>query len=159
MIEFNGYLTGKAVKRFHYRSIIIGQKILLLSAFLILPVIICLMHYLGNGPERWIVFCVFWAFLVVSSVLLWIPKSPQKTEMIPKCIYVEDTYITCIADKYEETKNISDVKQIYDFGEFYEIEFPFGRTSEKFICQKNLLKKGSLAEFEEIFEGKIIKKA
>ena len=33
--------------------------------------------------------------------------------------------------------------------------FIFGKISDKFICQKDLLTKGSLEEFERIFEGKI----
>ena len=49
---------------------------------------------------------------------------------------------------------ISDAKQLRDFGEFYEIVFPFGKVSDKFICQKNLLTQGTLEEFEKLFEGK-----
>ena len=56
-----------------------------------------------------------------------------------------------------EYRNIEDVKCVRDFGEFYELVFPFGKISEKFICQKDLLSKGTLAEFEALFGDKILR--
>lgn len=53
---------------------------------------------------------------------------------------------------------IKDVKNVYDHGEFYDLVFPFGKISGKFICQKNLLTEGTLAEFEALFDGKIVRK-
>ena len=50
---------------------------------------------------------------------------------------------------------IGDAKQVRDFGEFYEIVFLFGKISDKFICQKNLLTKGTLEQFESLFNGKL----
>ena len=41
---------------------------------------------------------------------------------------------------------------------WYEIVFPFGKISSNFICQKNLIFKGSLEEFEDLFNGKIVKR-
>ena len=42
---------------------------------------------------------------------------------------------------------------------FYFIKFPFGKYSDKFICQKSLLTQGTLEEFEALFEGKIERKS
>ncbi len=63
--------------------------------------------------------------------------------------------VICIADKYKECRKISDVKRVRDYGEFYELVFPLSKMSEKFICQKNLLTKGTLEEFKRLFRGKI----
>ena len=64
-------------------------------------------------------------------------------------------HIVCIAEQYKESKPISDVSKVIDCGSYYDIRFPFGKLSDKFICQKDLLTKGSLEKFEELFEGKI----
>ena len=77
--------------------------------------------------------------------------------MIPKKIVTDNDYIISIADKYSDSRNINDVKLVRDFGEFYEIIFPFGKISEKFICQKNLLVKGTIEEFEALFGDKIVR--
>ena len=77
--------------------------------------------------------------------------------MLPKRIYTRDNHIVCVADKYTDSKLISDVTKVLDHGEFYELCFPFGKISEKFICQKSLLFKGSLGAFERLFKGKIVK--
>ena len=74
-------------------------------------------------------------------------------------MYVDGDYIICIADKYTESRLINEVKSVLDYGEFYEIKFPFGRLSDKFICQKSLLSKGAIEEFEKMFQGKIKRKA
>ena len=53
---------------------------------------------------------------------------------------------------------ISDVKKVVDHGEFYELSFVFGKVSDKFICQKSLLTKGTLEEFKAMFGDKVYRK-
>ena len=77
--------------------------------------------------------------------------------MLPKRIVADEESITCTTDKEIVTKWITDVKQVIDHGEFYELVFPFGKISTNFICQKELLTKGTLEQFERLFEGKISK--
>ncbi len=57
-----------------------------------------------------------------------------------------------------ETKNLSNVKKVVDMGEWYKIYFYFPYKSNLFICQKDLLVKGTIEEFEELFSDKIIRK-
>ena len=83
---------------------------------------------------------------------------PLLCTLLPKKIYVEDEYIVCVGEAYEESKFIDDVAKVIDHGEFYELVFPFGNASDKFICQKGLLTKGTLEEFEQLFSGKITRK-
>ena len=78
--------------------------------------------------------------------------------MLPKRIYTNDDTIVCVADRYTDSKFIDDVKKVIDHGAYYELCFPFGKLSDNFICQKSLLTKGSISEFERHFKGKIIKK-
>ena len=57
-----------------------------------------------------------------------------------------------------ESKKIADIKLIYEYKEFYYIVFQYGEKSHNFICQKSLISRGTLSEFEEKFNDKIIKR-
>ena len=155
MIEFNGYLTGKAEKHFQRKARVLGQKILLISTVVLLPFCIAWTIRIQNPILLYICCTTF----VIAPLLLYIPKrKKERLSLTPKCICVEDECIICIADKYTEQRFISNVKNVYDYGEYYELIFPFGKVSEKFICQKDLLTHGSIEEFESIFREKIIRK-
>ena len=55
-------------------------------------------------------------------------------------------------------KNISDIKQVKEYLDFYAISFRLGNLSNTFICQKDLLVKGTLDEFDEMFIEKLVLK-
>ena len=78
--------------------------------------------------------------------------------LTPKKIQITDETIICTADKFTDSRFISAVNKVYDYGDFYFISFVFGNISEKYVCQKNLLSKGTLDQFEKIFEPKLVKK-
>ena len=154
MIEFNGYLSGNAEKHFFHKARDYAQTLLLVGAVFALPVA----GILGAQMHTWIPLGVNGALFLIIPLLVRIPKGKrEKISITPKKICIEDGYITCIADKYEECRSISDVKCVLDHGDFYELTFPFGKISEKFVCKKNLLTKGSIEEFEGLFENKIVR--
>lgn len=153
MIEFTGYLSGVAEKHFHKRSAILGQNILLASVLIFFPVIVSL----AVNWECWRLIVAYCSLFVLIPFLVRIPKSKKEKIMLtPKKIFTQDEYIVCVADRYTESRLICEAKFLRDYGEFYEIVFPFGKASDKFICQKSLLTKGSLEEFEALFDGRII---
>lgn len=155
MIEFSGYLSGSAEAFFYKKSRYLGLGFLLVGMILVLPTIIVLSVRLNDAAPT-IVYCAIFPVLCLLSL---IPKrKKEKRRLTPKRIYTEDDCITCVANGYVETKFVDDVKMVVDHGEFYEIIFPFGKVSDKFICQKDLLTQGSLQSFEELFKGKVIKK-
>ena len=43
-------------------------------------------------------------------------------------------------------------------GDFYKIYFYFPHKSNLFVCQKDLIIKGTKEEFEELFSAKIMRK-
>lgn len=154
MIEFDGYLTGAAQKRFYQKAIHLTQNILFSGEFLILiPVMIyaikahSLSVFLG---------CCF--VIVITPVICRIQTKKGRKKVTPKRIYVNDDTIVCVSDTYTESQFYDDVKEVRDYDEFYELIFPFGKYSEKFICQKSLLTRGTFEEFEALFEGKIVRK-
>lgn len=152
MIEFSGRLSGAAEKRFWNRAAVSAQNMMLISAGVVLtPIVIFCIR-----AQMWAFIWGCIAFAALLPLLARIPKSKkERMSMTPKRIYTEDGQIICIADKYAETRFIDDVQYVRDFGEFYELVFPFGKVSEKYICQKDLLTKGTLEEFEALFANKI----
>ena len=155
MIEFRGYISGAAEKRFPNKARHFGQYIMIASVSLFLPSVI---HF-SLQTKNWLLLVLYCILFFVIPLSARIPQSKkQRASIIPKRIYTEEDTIVCVADKYVEYRLLSDVKQVRDFGEFYEIIFPFGKISEKYICQKDLLTIGTIEDFEKLFEGKIVRK-
>lgn len=56
-------------------------------------------------------------------------------------------------EKNNTVGRVSKVAKVIDMGGWYHIIFHYGQSY--FICQKNLIVKGTIKEFEKLFEGKI----
>ena len=154
MIEFNGYISGEAEKYFWKNSKKIFQKIILCTFLLLAPPCVII----PARTQFWILPMIYCSLFVFVMLLTFLPKSKkERKSMVPKRIFTDGEFIISIAEKYEDTKKISDVKIVRDYGEFYELVFPFGKISEKYICQKDLLTKGTIEEFEQLFGEKLIK--
>jgi hypothetical protein len=54
--------------------------------------------------------------------------------------------------------SINEVRKVIDYGDFYSIRIKQQYEFGVFLCQKDLLTKGSIEEFEKTFKGKIIRK-
>ena len=157
MIEFDGYISGKAEKYFLKKSRNLGFGVIMISMLLVLPVII----FWGIKTENsfLVKLCLIIAPIVPSTLMF--PKSKKEKMMIlPQKIYIDQDSIVSVTAKDSDTRSVEDVKTVCDYGEFYDIKFPFGKASlgYGYVCQKDLLTKGSLEEFEKLFEGKIQKK-
>ena len=154
MIEFNGYITGDAEKRFVKKSCAFGRNILIVSMSMFWPAII----FFTITMQSW-----FWSagYGLLFLIVCFTASSPLVTKNVlqckPKRIHTEDEYIISITDKDTNYRLISDVKQVLVYDDFYELVFPFGKISDSYICQKSLLTKGTLDEFEALFENKLVK--
>ena len=155
MIIFEGRIDGKAEKHFFKRGRTIGHIILSFAFASLLPIVFWIWFGTGKG-------IVFWGYcivVVIAFLTTFIPKSKkEKFEYIPTKIYVEDEFIVCVSPSYTESRLISAVKRVDKYDEFYELVFSIGNLTEKFVCQKNLLKAGSLEEFESLFDCPIVEK-
>ncbi len=156
MIEFKGHLTGGAEKHYFKKSRELVQYITIGS------LVIGLLNYgsLARLAQIWppikVTMHIFYGICLLSPLWLRINiKNKHRLANTPRRIAIDDGYIICIADAFEEGREVSDVKKVRDFGTFYELVFSFNRASYKFICQKDLLVQGSLEEFEKLFEGKL----
>lgn len=68
----------------------------------------------------------------------------------------EMVYITC--EKFWRARNYESIKRIYDFGDCYYFIFYFPHKNVYCLCQKDLLREGTLKDFEQSFHDLIQKK-
>ena len=154
MIEFNGYITGEALDFFKKKIRNSGLKIWSVSVVFAMPLIIFFFKRIGMLD----VFAPILPLWLLIPLLALIPKGKNELRSItPNRIYTEDNCIICSCDSRSESRLMDDVSKVYDYGDFYFIAFVYGKFSDNFICQKDLLTSGTLEDFEELFAGKIHK--
>ena len=152
MIEFNGYIDGLAERFYKNNSRKIVTKTFMGALILFAPIVI----FCAIKMQLWALLIFYGAILLITPLICFIPPGKKYLKsMTPKRIFTEDEYIVCQGDKFEEYNLIEDSTKVIDYGSFYHILFRFGKASDAFICQKELLTKGTLEEFEALFEGKI----
>lgn len=153
MIEFKGELSTTC------RAYVLKNetKIARLSSIIVcLPLsIINVALAISNG-------LFYLIFMPVFLLTIWLAGLQPKEKsygliMTEKVIITEDN-MRCVGERFSETRLITQVKQVIDYGEWYKITFYFPNKSQRFICQKNLITQGSIEEFENLFEGLIIKR-
>lgn len=155
MFEFSGKLTGKALKYALKRekfpgivaSLIVG---LIISAIIILiSVHIDLIYLIALGMPL--------AIFVISFFAE--PSEKLYDKILPLRIYCEEEKaLVSEGLEFIVSGDLSEVKEVVDFGEFYYIRFFSAFKSRKFICQKELLSKGTIDEFEQFFSDRMVRK-
>lgn len=155
MIEFKGYLTGEAEKRFVKKTRARALIMCCVMIALALPMIFIAGKVVFRDPAfSHILFagCILWAIIVLM------PKGKHEhLSKLPQRIYTDGDFIVCVTDERTDSRLIHDVKKVTDHGEYYELCFNYGKYSDMFICQKNLLTRGTLQGFEKMFDCKIIR--
>ena len=161
-IEFNGMITGKT-KKFYYRKEALSWVCLIaciwICGSIIVPIAFPLM--LGRfididllGYLLCMVIC-----LIIFCTLALLAVFFKKYNLKKISFDCRNLYI--FKGKREITVPISGIKQIEDYGDFYRIKLYvvsyIGYDFDIFICQKNLLTKGTLEEFEKMFDNKIVR--
>ena len=157
MIEFNGSIDSYAEKFFLKASRRQMEFVVFFTFLLIFPIFLIISV---STNYMLLTFCYLgvWA---LAQLVIFIPQSKKENEKwLYRKIFFDGEYIVCenLVDKHGEFHLISEIELVIDFGYFYHIKFSFGNGRYMFICQKNLLVKGTLEEFEAHFEGKIIHK-
>lgn len=153
MIEFNGKLTRNA-KKFFYRKIVCMAIFEMLIGSLMGSLTTIIAWYLYFNIFEIYSLLVGTCVIVISSLLpcaMFFSKRivPQKVTIKGESIISQTGYRT-------KTISINDIKKIYDYGDYYYIVAVFLKHSPVFICQKDLLSKGTIDEFKKLFSGKII---
>ena len=157
MIEFNGRLSEKCIKKTSKRqNLKIGLMFLIPTTFVTVFTIICGIFQI-QGFYLFLVWTILFVILNIAFFFL-----PPKSVFFrfPRKIIINNETIKTELDAMNgewkpKVKQISKVKKVIDYGECYEIVFGLD-TSWWWVCQKDLITKGSIEEFEKLFEGKII---
>lgn len=155
MIEFKGELS-KNCKKFLFKQQTSAQFFASLIVSLIASMIILLIAI----PDNLNLLLLFVPLALLVGCSLLPPGKDSQKSFVPKRIYVdiEEGEIVHECEKLKRSHSIKSVKSITDYGEWYYFEFEFGDRDMYFICQKDLIARGTIEEFENLFQGKIIKK-
>ena len=97
------------------------------------------------------------AMLPFLNLVVLLCQPSKKKPMMPGAILIDNEYIEYQSQQATVCRNISDVKVVRDYGEFYDIISYFGKGSDFYVCQKDMLSRGTLEDFEKLFEGKIVR--
>jgi hypothetical protein len=156
MIEFSGELSYEC-KRYIQ---IVGTKMAFISSLIVTIIASSIIIIVGFLWE-WIV-TIFIVVPVLITVFAAIPQinSPLKTLnlYLPRKVTIEGETISIESEKISVIRSVVNVKKVIDLGKWYNIIFYFGHGSGYFICQKDLITKGTIKDFEVLFEGKIERK-
>ena len=153
MIEFNGYISGNAEKQFVKSEFkLIMEFYWYSTAGLYVLSIVYAMR-----TDFWLIAQIFTCLYVLLPLCIAIVLNKKsRKKLLTKKVIIHDGLITAITDTQPLTKNISDVKQVNEYADYYKINFSFGNLSNVFICQKDLITKGTLEEFDELFADKLV---
>lgn len=106
---------------------------------------------------------VIWAvsYIIIPALISFsaapIPK--KKWDLIcPTEISITDETVIIHGESFHQNREISQLKRIIDYGDCYKMEFVFPHKSFSCLCQKDLLVKGTIEEFEDRFADLIIHK-
>lgn len=154
MIEFYGEISTESKKYLINRERNIG----IISCSIICSFLIVLVLLLSIFIN-WLFITLLTCVLAIMLCSLIKPKGETLKLFIPHKITIDFEGKTIISEgeKFYCTRYFSEIKKIIDNGTFYQIIFYFPHKSTKFLCQKNLLSKGSLDEFESYFKDRINK--
>lgn len=155
MIVFDGYLTDKSQEFFVGKLLNNFSKVVVILLLFTLPIWI----FLSNRTNTFIYVMPSMLILILFSPLIFriCVSKKERQRNLPKKVIINEGVITSVSDKTTISKKIAQIKVIRDCGEFYHIVFPRIYIDAVFVCQKNLLSKGTIEEFELLFKDKITK--
>ena len=153
MIKFCGHISE------NNKNFIIKKEKLLFFLAALIPVIIGMILTIVAAIKINLIWLIFFIPLLFFLSTPLFPLSKKTIElMIPSKITITKTIITSEGTSFKTTKNLSDVKKVIDYGNFYQVCFKWPKKSYKFLCQKDLITEGTIEDFEKMFSSKIVKK-
>lgn len=154
MIVFEGQLENEALKYFCKKYVRVFQIIFVISSIIVTPFMVKIASALSFAAVK-LVLTLIAILIVVSLVGIPILYKVKGQDLSPKKIYIKDNIICSVLKDNVDSKILGNVKVVCDYGTFYDVVFT--KAISNFVCQKDLLTKGTLEEFEALFDGKIIK--
>ena len=157
MIEFYGDLSDKN-KRILLKFNMLTNMVAGLSTCIIFTAITIIIAAVSN---YWIIAWLILLYIAVTILAIFSPFLQREKTLqliIPEKISINNETIYYFINNRLITKPISYVKKVIDYGDHYLIKFSFPKL-DGYLCQKNLLKSGSLTEFEDLFSDRLVKQS
>lgn len=153
MIEFCGEINGRCKKyRLHVESVVGLVSALIPAILLAIPVTFCTIII------DWIFILIYIPLVLFVILAAIVPLSKKTGKLIlPYCVQIYDNRIESKGEKFHVIRMLSHVKKVVDMGDWYQIFFRFPYKNGCFVCQKNLIKQGSIPEFETKFKDVLIR--
>lgn len=156
MIDFKGELTCKGRKYVLRKRSNMLMLVWTVVAIIILPFAFYVAKILGM--------LFFWFYILMCVAVLIIFALPagkidQKSFMPVRIFFdLRDEIVVKKSETTESFHEISSIKAVYDYGDWYYLKFYASDRDLYFVCQKDLLVEGTIEEFEAMFADKIIRK-
>lgn len=158
--KFQGYIKDYLIKKQKRGSILAALITALL--FFIPAVIIGVMWYNNFIAVMISIGLTAFSFLFLICFSRWDSPLNGFYKSIPENIIIDSKQsiieTSGITEYCYKSVNFDEIKEILDLETFYEIKFYGHAGSMFFICQKDLIVEGTIEEFEQLFEDKIVRK-
>ena len=152
MIKFNGQINGECLKFVSKKQKAFYDVLAIIVVFIIfvIPTVIFSILY-----GLWLLFILFLSpfFMFVFSRV-----DNDVSALLPINVEISEGVIEMENAMGKRMRPLDDIKKVIDYGDWYVIKFNNPKKDRFFICQKDLLVKGNLEDFERLFNGKIIRK-
>ena len=152
MIEFSGQMSYETEKHLYKK----GRKMFYAAFTVAWGVLLVPIVLLAISSDFLLVIYGYIVYLPIMLFAVWLYQPNKKKPADPVKITVDEEYINYETKQATVYRSVSDAKEVRDYGNFYDVIYPFGNVTTLFVCQKDLLTQGTLEEFEKLFEGKIV---
>jgi len=155
MIEFKGEMSEKTKK--HVRRMAKQRMAILLclTCMASLPLFRMVVYEFDPGMAVFLAITIGVGFIGLVCIC---PTKKELAKNLPCRIYVNDGIIQAENDHYRDAFVLKNAKELIDYGDFYIISLGFLSFLAHFVFEKSLITQGTLEEFEQLFEGKIVRK-
>ena len=135
-----------------------SQMVLLIAFGIGMPIMFFVFNSIGGVDLEFMLFTalLFVLTAIFSPYLILIFAKGDVTQRI----YINSGLVSAVSCKGRtRSAQICAIKKVKDFGDYYAMTLPgiCAIVSVYFICEKNLLTKGTIEQFEELFDGKIVR--
>jgi len=160
MIEFYGKISKESIAKTSKRQSLVAGFVCLIPTTLLAILVTVFGIFQLEGFNIFLGWTICFAILNLLFFILPLIMKPKTIfYRLPRKITIDSEIITVELDAMHgewkpKIREIEKVKVVIDYGECFDIVFR-GDTSWWWVCQKDLITKGTIEDFEKLFEGKI----
>ena len=155
MISFSGEFSQKT-KRFMLNNESKANAVASLVVFVITLIALVVVGCYWDWVVLWFIIAPI-LMLVFSYTSYRNPTQDVLDLIIPTSIVIDGEEIVSEGKKFYLKRCLSQVKKVIDYGEWYYLVFYYEHRCMRFVCQKDLIKEGTIEQFEKLFEDKLVR--